>query len=392
MRIRRAALAVLAAAIFSSAAAPEALAIPAFARKYQISCSTCHSPFPRLKPFGEEFAAAGFRMPDPSQEPPRATIETGDPTLKLNRELPLAMRMDGFVQWTENAPASTDMQFPWVAKLLSGGPIASSVSYYLYAIFEEGEFKGLEDAYLYFGSPFGLPVDLGVGQFQVCDPLFKRELRLERFDYQIFKIHVGRARVDLTYDRGIFLGWTFPGEVDALLQVVSGNGIEAAQEWGGFDSDSHKNLSLRLARMFGKKLRLGVFGYWGREDGETGETNQTTYLGPDLVLDLGAQWQLNAQYLERRDDNPDFESDPEETFATRGGFAELHFFPRGPDGPWALSALYNRIDSDDDAAKYHSVSLTVNRLLARNVRLAFEAGRELEHEDGRVSLGLIAAF
>ena len=28
----------------------DAEAIPAFARKYKVSCTTCHAPFPRLKP------------------------------------------------------------------------------------------------------------------------------------------------------------------------------------------------------------------------------------------------------------------------------------------------------------------------------------------------------
>ncbi len=31
-------------------------AIPAFGRKYNMSCTTCHSPFPRLKDYGDEFA------------------------------------------------------------------------------------------------------------------------------------------------------------------------------------------------------------------------------------------------------------------------------------------------------------------------------------------------
>jgi hypothetical protein len=392
MTTRRVVLAGLASALLVAATAPSATAIPAFARKYQISCSTCHSPFPRLKPYGDDFAAAGFRMPDPSQEPPRATIETGDPTLKLNRDLPLAIRIDGFGQWTENAPAEADTQFPWVVKLLSGGPISKSISYYLYAIIEEGDFKGVEDAYLQFSSPLGLPLDLLVGQFQVCDPLFKRELRLERFDYQIYKTHVGLARVDLTYDRGIILGGTLPGKIDAVFQLVNGNGIEAAQDLGTFDTDSHKNLSLRLARDLGKKGRLGVFGYWGREDGSTGQTNETTYFGPDLVLNFGTKWQLNAQYLERRDDNPRFLFNPQGRVTTRGGFGELHFLPKGPDGPWALSALYNRVDSDDDAADYESVSVTLNRLLARNVRLALEAGRDIGREKTRVSVGIVTAF
>ena len=66
---------------FARVVTAPAEAIPAFARKYQFSCSTCHAPVPRLKPFGEAFAARGFRLEDPSQEPPRATYDVGDPTL-----------------------------------------------------------------------------------------------------------------------------------------------------------------------------------------------------------------------------------------------------------------------------------------------------------------------
>ncbi|MFN2313752.1 MAG: hypothetical protein ABR531_04805, partial [Bacteroidales bacterium] len=41
----------------------QADAIPAFARKYQISCQVCHSPaMPRLKAFGDEYTGDGFRM------------------------------------------------------------------------------------------------------------------------------------------------------------------------------------------------------------------------------------------------------------------------------------------------------------------------------------------
>ena len=54
-----------------------AAAIPAFARKYGYSCEVCHAPVPRLKAFGEQFMDNGYRIPD--KEPPRATVDTGDP-------------------------------------------------------------------------------------------------------------------------------------------------------------------------------------------------------------------------------------------------------------------------------------------------------------------------
>lgn len=42
---------------------PSAHAIPAFARKYKTACTTCHSVFPYLNPFGEAFRRNGFRFP-----------------------------------------------------------------------------------------------------------------------------------------------------------------------------------------------------------------------------------------------------------------------------------------------------------------------------------------
>ena len=54
--------------------APKAVAIPAFARKYQTSCQTCHSNFPELNDFGEAFKKNGFKFPKDDEtfvkEPP----------------------------------------------------------------------------------------------------------------------------------------------------------------------------------------------------------------------------------------------------------------------------------------------------------------------------------
>lgn len=42
---------------------PSAQAIPAFARRYETSCQTCHTAFPALTPFGEAFRRNGYRFP-----------------------------------------------------------------------------------------------------------------------------------------------------------------------------------------------------------------------------------------------------------------------------------------------------------------------------------------
>lgn len=383
----------LAALVLMVSALPvaDAEAIPAFARRYQFSCSTCHAPVPRLKPFGEAFAARGFRLEDPSQEPPRATYDTGDPTLQLFRELPLAVRVDGYASIKDDVRAETDVEWPWAFKVLSGGPLNDKISYYLYFILEKGGVEGLEDAYLQFNKPLNLPINVMAGQFQVCDPLFKRELRLERFDYEIFRVRVGASPVSLTYDRGVVTSWTFPGAVESVFQVVNGNGIGRADAEDSFDDDGLKNVSLRLARTFQERVRLGVFTYWGRTSGGDVK-NRTYYVGPDLVLNISEQVQLNAQYLERRDDNPLFALRPGDEWTTRGGFGELVYLPRGQDGRYAIAVLYNNVRSDDSAARRESLSGTLSYLFARNVRATVEGGRDIEHEAARFSVGIMAAF
>lgn len=54
---------------------PDAQAIPAFARRYETSCQTCHLAFPKLTPFGEAFRRNAYRFPDGGD----ATVEKEEP-------------------------------------------------------------------------------------------------------------------------------------------------------------------------------------------------------------------------------------------------------------------------------------------------------------------------
>src|ERR1700690_613909 len=43
-------------------------AVPAFSRKYQTSCQTCHTIFPKLNPFGTAFRLNGYHLPGETEE------------------------------------------------------------------------------------------------------------------------------------------------------------------------------------------------------------------------------------------------------------------------------------------------------------------------------------
>ena len=137
-------------------------AIPAFARKYQISCQVCHSPaMPRLKEFGDEFAGNGFRMTE--YESPRYFIPVGDDRLSLFRELPLAFRLDGFASYNFDKEGRTDFGSPFILKILSGGELSEKLSYYFYFLMNEGgNIVGVEDAFLMYHDLLGSGINFYV--------------------------------------------------------------------------------------------------------------------------------------------------------------------------------------------------------------------------------------
>ena len=119
-----------------------------------MSCKTCHTPLPRLKPYGEEFAGDGFVLKD--KDAPRYTVDTGDDKLSLIRDLPIALRLEAFASLNSGNGKSLDFSTPYLIKLLSGGELFRNVSYYFYFFFSErGKVAGLEDAFIMFNDRAG---------------------------------------------------------------------------------------------------------------------------------------------------------------------------------------------------------------------------------------------
>lgn len=373
-------------------------AIPAFARKYQFSCQVCHTPaMPRLKAYGEDFAGAGFRLAD--VESPRYFVPVGDDKLSLLREVPLALRFEGFLSYNYADEKAADFAFPWGLKLISGGEISQKLSYYFYFFLgERGEVAGIEDAFVNYHDLFGSGINVTFGQFQACDPLYKRELRLTLEDYSIFTVKPGNSSISLKYERGLMFDYGFKTGTDIVLEVVNGNGIGPAAEGYLFDIDKYKNFLLKLSQSAGKYANVGFFGYLGKEalKDVTSMTNSVYMFGPNLTLDFDEKFILNAQYLYRNDSKVVMESDAIEVYEdvkTQGGFAELIFSPRGDRSDWYLTALFNLVDSELDYLDYTSVTLHAGYLLRRNIRLVGEYTQGLTGQEfGKASVGFVAAF
>ena len=120
---------------------PSAFAIPAFARKYETSCQTCHTGFPKLNPFGEAFRLNGYRMPKETEDQIKIKpVSIGADAYKkmfpkaiypsdLPGQVPLALNVkmanvyESSIDETGHSIVHNDFQFPQEANLFAGGTL-----------------------------------------------------------------------------------------------------------------------------------------------------------------------------------------------------------------------------------------------------------------------------
>ncbi|NWJ41987.1 MAG: hypothetical protein HXX12_13575 [Geothrix sp.] len=164
-------------ALFLGLAAP-ASAFPIFARKYQTSCVTCHSVYPKLNPFGEAFRLNGYRMPKETEDLiKQKPVSLGSEAYKrvwpdavwpneLPGNAPVAVNVKMANVYTSSTDASggktivhNDFQFPQEVNLFAAGTLGEHMSFMAELTHAEGPDGGsgteIEHARLGFESLFG---------------------------------------------------------------------------------------------------------------------------------------------------------------------------------------------------------------------------------------------
>ncbi len=233
---------------------PKASAIPTFSRKYQTSCTTCHSDYPELNDFGEAFKKNGFKFPKDDEmfvkEPPvllgaKAQREAFPKAVwpgEIPGNLPVAFRYSGNFNYNSKQPISqgflprTDLFVPNTFTLLAAGSFGQSLSFWVdddISTGGSGADGGLGDGYLRandLGHYFHLPKDslnVRFGQFELDLP-FTQARTINLTDYDIY---------DQASTAGI-LGTT----ANPLVFAAPQRGIE----FGGYPNDGNFSWSVAL--------------------------------------------------------------------------------------------------------------------------------------------------
>ncbi|MDO8412903.1 MAG: hypothetical protein Q7S51_03825 [Gallionellaceae bacterium] len=386
------------ACLFSTSAS----AIPAFARQYNVSCTTCHAAFPRLNSFGQDFIANNYRLPNWKE----TTLSTGDDMLALPKTIPLAMRAQAYTEIRQTSDmdpatgtvankASWDFQSPYLVKLLSSAPLSDHITYYFYGILAEKGENGkafVEDAWVSHDDVFGSGIAMQLGQFQVSDLMFPRETRLTVQDFLPYSM------AGITYERGVIFSRDI-GPVGLSLGAVNGNGIDsnypansAGYQRPGtqFDNNNSKSLFGRIGMDIGP-VRTGLFALNGKQPsagavvGTTG-TRETSkrVLGLDFSGDDGKLYWY-GQLLWNRWNNF-LDASPDINRSWTGGFvgADYIYSER-----WVYSMLYNRASAKDfrgtgtvyEGIALNTLSTTATYYFMRNVKGFVEATVDLQKKD-----------
>jgi hypothetical protein len=381
-----------------------ALAIPVFARQYNLSCSACHSAYPRLNEFGERFQDNNYRLPNWRDQ----TIDVGDSQLALPKIPPFAVRAQANVQVREGEEidpvtgptgndSDLDFQAPYLIKLLSSAPLSDHITYYFYGIFAEKGGNGetvIEDAWFRHDDLFGSKVGLQIGQFQVSDLMFPRELRMTFQDFMAYRT------AGITYDRGLIFDRGF-GPVSVALGFVNGNGIDANFDINSpgyrrpdkmFDNDSGKSSFGRIGAEIGP-VNVGLFGLLGEQKSATGIAGTETgtrdtdkrIAGLDVSGNVGGKLYWFAQAL--WNEWSDFlDADPARDYTWLGAFAGIDYVA---SDKWTFSALYNWSEADHfedtdtiyEGIRINTITLGATYFFMRNVKGIVEVNFDLLSED-----------
>lgn len=264
----------------------EAAGIPAWARKYNTSCATCHEAMPRLNAVGDAFRMNGYRFPDDMYVKEDKAVLGQDAYKKVWPAAiwpsdipglpPVAFRIRDDWEFpvgkAGRQSSSNTFNFPSETDILAGGTLGDDFSFFLEFAFEDGESSAM--GWLQYQSLFGpqnafnlKAGDVGKHELGLFTSRTENSLTVNDYLYSAWQMPYPDSAVTSFDNTNQFLiANAQPGiEMNGVgsrwryaLGVVNGN------DGSTHDNNSAKDVYLQTAWKFGG---LGL-------DGSTGEKTE----------------------------------------------------------------------------------------------------------------------
>lgn len=383
----------------------ELSAIPAFARKYKTSCSTCHESITKRNAFGEAFRRVGYYIPaDDMQKIREKPVSLGAEEWKdlwpeavwpgtLPSTFPVALYSQMRInQDFKHLDQKSNLSFvmPRDIVLLFGGAFEEDVSFFgQWAAYQEGtNAAGLYRFFFQFNS------------IVTNDGLFN--LRVGRFEPGITDGYTGSQKLTLSFPNtleytagawsarraqaGIELNGIYNHRVYYAAGVVNGQGkttddmtdqkdvyVRFAYQFGGTGYDG-RDTSLVYANdaAYDQFAAIGIYGYKGNTNQAIGgsiATNQFYRIGADVLYHY-SNFDFLTGVIWGRDENLNFDNRSHFSVAA---FAEVNY----KYYPWLFGVLRAEVtegwfDTSHTIYQY-SIIPNITMLYRANIRLSAES-------------------
>jgi len=231
-----------------------ALAIPAFARRYQTACTTCHVLPPQLNSQGQAFRANGFRMPSGEGRRQDADVQLGAPEWEglfpnafLPGTLPDTAPLAGLVYASvgaERGKATTE-ETTLILGLLSAGNLGRRASWFAAGGFGPAG-AAIERMWLSFDRLAGLWLNVRGGYLEAAVVPFSRYTHNLSYEGYLPFESAGPAGLALSASRTaveIFGAGSDPGPLRGLQYTL---GLAARPAAGGLAGDGYARVSYKF--------------------------------------------------------------------------------------------------------------------------------------------------
>lgn len=274
-----------------------AQAIPPFAKKHSLSCTDCHTAFPKLNAFGRDYKARGYRLED--EDIPAEEKIADD--LVLEKSFPLAVLVKGYGYDKSKGSDPTTRGLHEV-EIMIGGNVFKNISFW-------AEIEAEDE------NDFSPDVEMGVLGFHISpyanfsvgySPYFWNDPYDSLVDWGRRMTRAHKAPFDVTrsYSSGVRLRSanqfiSFYGKTNGIYYSV-GYHRDLSDPEGEGGEDISARAALEFKPKFGEmesNISFGGFGVFGKQGGRGDAGLDFNRYGFDLQAEIGDSFNLFFAYL-----------------------------------------------------------------------------------------------
>lgn len=358
-------------------------AIPAFARKYQMNCGSCHLAWPQLNQMGRTFKENGYKFPGNEK------TEAISDFLQWDTHVPLSAVIVSR-PYDEKKSGARKVRALHEVELMVAGLLYKNVSGFLEIEAEDEEDfdPEISTGVLGYHPMQALNIQLSYSTVLWADPYdtLSGKRRLTRGAYSVIDTPFGGADNDGTLGSSRQTVALYGRSFEKLFYSVGFSGVADDAE-----GENANNFHGRLAVDIIPELTIGGFGITGRWEEDDAERDFSRY-GFDIQVDY-SNVRLTGAYLHAKDDREASGSEDNKAWYTQA-FYVWKKDARALIVPLVRFDSYEENDGDD---KYEELTMHIGYYFTENIKGFVEYWTQTDKpddvtRDNRISLQIVAAF